>query len=361
MAIKIIAEIGVNHNGSLEIAKQLVDVAADAGADFVKFQTWKAERHVSRNAEKAAYQMKTTDRSESQLEMIKRLELSPEMHVELLQYAKEKEVQFLSTPFDMGSIDYLVSLGLTTLKIGSSEVTNAPYLVKIARTGCDLILSTGMSSLEDVETALGAIAFGLTRRTEQPSVEKFREALESPDAQELLARKVSLLHCTTSYPAPSESVNLKAMCALHEKFGIPVGYSDHTEGLAVSVAAAALGASIIEKHCTLDRHLPGPDHQASIEPSELVELVRQVRSVESALGDGAKKPSAAEMDIIPIARRSLVAAGSIRKGELFTEDNVTIKRPGTGVSPLLYWEILGKPANRDYEEDELLDNILKVR
>lgn len=350
----VIAEAGVNHNGSLDMALELVDAAASSGADAVKFQTFKSEAVISRHAEKADYQKNTTGSRESQLEMVKKLELDLAAHRRLVERCRQRGIEFLSTPFDLESVDLLVKeLQVPTLKISSGEITNAPLLLKIARTGKPVILSTGMSSLADIEEALGVLAFGY-RGGEAPGVEAFAESYFSDEGQGLLKQKVTLLHCTTEYPAPFGDVNLRAMETLRAAFGLRVGYSDHTEGIAVSIAAAALGACILEKHFTLDRSLPGPDHKASLEPGELEQMVRSVRQVEKALGTGRKIPAASELKNKAIARKSLVALRAIRAGEIFSEENLTAKRPGNGVSPMDYWAYLGKVAERDYGEDETL-------
>lgn len=352
-SVYIIAEAGVNHNGSVDMAKQLIDAAAASGADAVKFQTFKAERLVSRFAQKAEYQKRTTDAEESQFAMIKRLELDLETHRVLQQYCRESAIEFLSTPFDTDSVDLLVQLGISRLKIPSGEITNAPLLLKAARTGLPVILSTGMSTLGDVEQALAVLAFGYAGSGE-PSRRAFAGAYASRDAQEQLQSHVTLLHCTTEYPAPFADVNLRAMDTMRDAFGLPVGYSDHTEGIAVPVAAAARGAQLIEKHFTLDRTLPGPDHKASLEPEELTAMVRSIRQVEQALGSPLKAPAVSEVKNMDIARKSLVAARNIGAGETFTEENLAVKRPGSGRSPMQYWEILGTTAGREYHEDETI-------
>ena len=354
--VYIIAEAGVNHNGSLEMAISLIDVAAKAGADAVKFQTFKAENLVSRNAEKADYQKKTTDKDESQFEMIKKLELDLAAHQVLIQHCQKLEIQFLSTPFDLESLSLLVNiLDLPLIKIASGEITNAPFLLKIAQFGKPIILSTGMSTLGEVEQALGVLAFGYLHRPERPSIQAFQRAWCSLEGQQILIRNVTLLHCTTEYPAPYSNVNLKAMDTLKYAFGLPVGFSDHTPGIAIPLVAVARGAVLIEKHFTLDKNLPGPDHQASLEPNELCGMVEGIRAIEMSLGDGVKVPSPVEMKNIPVARKSLVAAKTIQKGEIFTEDNLTTKRPGTGKSPIHYWEWLGKKAERGYLSDEVIE------
>lgn len=356
MSVYIIAEAGVNHNGSPDMALQLVDVAAEAGADAVKFQTFKADSLVSKSAPKASYQKETTNWAETQHEMLRRLELTPSAHEALLERCRERGIDFLSSPFDRASLDFLVcDLRLKTIKLGSGEVTNGPLLLQAARHSADVILSTGMSTLGEVETALSCLAFGYIGDDKPPSLEAFVAAYASPEGQDALRRKVTLLHCTTEYPAPFADVNLLSMLTMRDAFGLKVGYSDHTEGIAVSVAAAALGASVIEKHFTLDRMLPGPDHRASLEPDELSILVRSVRQVEAALGHGVKAPSPSEWENRLIVRKSLVASRPIQKGEPFRAANVTCKRPGGGLSPFGYWSILGRTADRNYGEDEPLE------
>lgn len=353
----IIAEAGVNHNGSLDMAKQLIDVAAEAGADAVKFQTFKAEQVVSRHALKAEYQQRTTDSRESQLDMIRKLELSESAHIVLISHARYVGIEFLSTPFDSTSLAFLVDgLGLSTIKIPSGEITNAPFLIEIARRAKRVILSTGMSTLGDVETALGVLAFGFGEPDAYPSLPAFEKAYCSVAGRQALKDKVRLLHCTTEYPAPFADVNLRAMGTLQQAFGLPVGYSDHTSGIAIPLAAVALGAVVIEKHFTLDRNLPGPDHKASLEPDELKRMVRSIREVESALGSPIKQPAASEMKNRPVARKSLVASKDIRKGEFFTQENLAVKRPGDGLSPIHYWECLGRIADRDYGQDDQIQS-----
>ena len=352
----LIAEAGVNHNGSLDRALALIDAAVAAGADSVKFQTFKAEAVISRHAVKAEYQIQTTGAGETQLEMAKKLELDSEAHKILFEHCRKRSIQFLSTPFDLGSIDFLADhLDVPILKIPSGEVTNAPFLLKIARTGKPLIFSTGMSTLEEVRLALGVLAFGYTKPAgAKPSPEAFDSAYRSAEGQTVLSQRVTLLHCTTEYPAPFEDVNLRAMDTLKEAFNLKVGLSDHSRGIHVAIAAVARGAAVIEKHFTLDRNLPGPDHQASLEPEELAAMVRAIREVELSLGSGEKKPAASELKNLPIARRSLVAAKAIQAGEKFSEENLTIKRPGVGVSPMNYWKFIGKKSTRDYQPDELI-------
>jgi len=348
----VIAEAGVNHNGSLDLGKKLIDVAAESGADAVKFQTFKANRMIGRHAAKAEYQKETTGFTESQFEMLRRLELDEAGHSALIDHTRQCGITFLSTPFDSESVDFLVNqLDLPIIKIPSGEVTNGPLLLKIGQTGRRVILSTGMSTLEEVELALGALAFGYLGCI-GPSPEGFRRVLAEGHAA--LRERVSLLHCTSEYPAPYEEVNLRAMDTLGHAFGLPVGLSDHSLGIAVPIAAVARGATIIEKHFTTDRKLPGPDHRASLEPAELKSMVEAIRQIEAALGDGRKAPTAGESKNALVARKSLVAACKIRKGELLDGQNITAKRPGGGISPMEYWSSLGRPADRDYEPDDLL-------
>ncbi|MEW6055181.1 MAG: N-acetylneuraminate synthase [Bdellovibrionota bacterium] len=349
----IIAEAGVNHNGSEDLAIQLIDAAAEAGADAVKFQTFKSAALVSKSAKQAEYQTKNTGVAESQFEMLKRLELAPSVYRNLLKYARAKGIGFLSTPFDVESADFLTNdLHLDLLKIGSGDITNAPLLLSVAHTGKPVILSTGMSSLSEIETALGVIAFGYLKIQRKPSLAAFQEAFHSQTGKEALAAKVTLLHCVSEYPADWSEANLKAISTLRDVFGLSTGYSDHTMGLSAPVAAVALGATVIEKHFTLDKRLPGPDHLCSLEPHELKLMVQMIRQVEASLGTGEKQASRSEEKNKPVVRRSLVAATAIRKGEVFSEKNLTSKRPGDGVSPVFYWDWLGKIAERDFKEDE---------
>ena len=330
----IIAEAGVNHNGSLELAKQLVKKAYEAGVDYVKFQTFKSEKVVSKNAKKADYQIENTGKKEeSQLEMVKKLELSYDDHQVLIDYCNELGIKFFSTAFDFDSIDYLHSLGLGLWKIPSGEVTNYPFLKRIAAYNEKTILSTGMCDMVDVRAAVEAL---------------YKNGLSKDN--------LILLHCNTEYPTPFEDVNLKAMDALCEEFGVEVGYSDHTKGIEVPIAAVALGATVIEKHFTLDRNMEGPDHKASLEPDELKAMVSAIRNIEKAVGgDGTKHVSESERKNIAIARKSIMAACDIRKGELLTEENLTVKRPGTGISPMRWEEVIGTKAIRDFAEDEIIE------
>ena len=331
MSVFIIAEAGVNHNGSIELAYKLIDVASASGADAVKFQTFKAENLVSKNAQKAEYQKKATNQSESQFNMLKKLELDANTHKKLINYCKKKDIVFLSTPFDHESIDLLNELGLQIFKIPSGEITNLTYLRHIGSLRKEVILSTGMSTLKEIEEALIILTSAGTPK-----------------------ENITILHANTMYPTPMEDVNLRAMRTIQNKFDVAVGYSDHTLGIEVDIAAVAMGATIIEKHFTIDKTMDGPDHKSSIDPEELKAMVSSIRNIEKALGSSIKKPSKSEKPNIIMARKSIVARKSIKKGELFTEKNITIKRPGIGISPMKWDTILGKVAERDYQIDDLL-------
>jgi N,N'-diacetyllegionaminate synthase len=331
MSVFIIAEAGVNHNGSIELAKQLIDVASNSGADAVKFQTFKAENLVSKNAQKAEYQKKTTDISESQFDMIKKLELDVNTHKELMAYCQEKNIMFLSTPFDHDSIDFLNELGLKIFKIPSGDITNFPYLKRVGALGKQVILSTGMSTLKEVGDALTILVGTGTQKA-----------------------NITVLHANTMYPTPMEDVNLNAMLAIQEEFGVAIGYSDHTLGIEVDIAAVAMGASIIEKHLTLDKTMEGPDHKASLEPEELKDMVVAIRNIENALGSYEKKPSPSEIVNMDVARKSIVASCIIKKGELLSDKNLIAKRPGTGLSPMKWDAVIGTKATKNYQEDELI-------
>ena len=327
----IIAEAGVNHNGDLDLAKQLINAAADAGADLVKFQTFNANRQVTRTAKKADYQTQTTSSTESQHAMLRRLELTEEMHHQLIAHCATQNIGFLSTGFDIESVDLLVSLGQECFKIPSGEITNLPYLRHIGQLGKTVILSTGMATLGEIEAAIEVL-----------------EQTGTPRA------KVTVLHCTTEYPTPMNEVNLRAMQSIHAAFDVAVGYSDHTEGIEIAIAAVAMGASVIEKHFTLDRTFPGPDHQASLEPAELKAMVTAIRNIEIALGDGIKRLTPSEARNKPVARKSLVASQAISIGEIFTAENLTTKRPGTGISPMRWDELVGQASQKNYNEDDLI-------
>jgi len=328
----IIAEAGVNHNGFLAIAKKLVDSASDAGADAIKFQTFNAEKMVSIYAPKAEYQKKTTGTNESQLEMLRKLELDENAHKELFDYCKQKNILFMSTPFDLESISLLNKLGLEIFKIPSGEITNLPYLREIGSLKKRVILSTGMAEMEEIKNAVDIIT-------------------ESGTPKE----NITVLHCNTEYPSPYEDVNLLAMLTIKEVFNVHIGYSDHTIGIEIPIAATALGATIIEKHFTLDKNMEGPDHKASLDPDELTVMVRSIRNIEKALGNGIKKPSPSELKNRVIARKSIVAYKDIIQGEVFSCENLTVKRPGTGINPMKWDSILGKTARRDFKKDEVIE------
>ncbi len=329
----IIAEAGVNHNGSIELAKKLIDAAAEAGVDYVKFQTFDAKKLASKNAKKADYQTRNMGgEAGSQLDMLSKLELSPTDHYELLEYCKKKDIAFFSTAFDMQSLEFLASLNLGLWKIPSGEITNYPYLRRIAQTKNPIILSTGMSNMEDIQNAIKAL-------------------IDNGASKE----DITVLHCNTEYPTPMTDVNLKAMNTIAKDLNVSVGYSDHTLGIEVPIAAVALGATVIEKHFTLDRNLEGPDHKASLEPEELKAMVKAIRNIELALGSEEKNVTESEQKNIAIARKSIVAAKAIKKGDILTEENITVKRPGTGISPMKWNEVIGMPAVKDFSEDDLIE------
>jgi N-acetylneuraminate synthase len=354
--VTIIAEAGVNHDGSLARARELVDAAAAAaaGADIVKFQTFRADRIATRKVGKAGYQQRTTAAAESQHAMLSRLELDEAAHDDLVAYCGKRGIAFLSTPFDLPSVDLLTGrFGLRRLKISSGDLTNGPLLLHAARSGAAIILSTGMSTLGEIEAALGVLAFGMAAPADTPAGHAaFAVAYAGAAGQQALRSRVTLLHCTSQYPTPAEAVNLRAMDTLSSAFGLPVGYSDHTLGIAIAIAAAARGASMIEKHFTLDRTLPGPDHKASLEPDELARMVAGIREIEAALGSRLKAPAACELETRSVARKCLVAAVPIRRGERFTPENVDTKRAEGGVSAMRYWEAIAEVADRDYAADE---------
>jgi len=352
----IIAEAGVNHNGSLKIAKELVRAAKQAGADAVKFQTFKTENLVTKHAKQANYQIENLGEATSQFSMLKKLELTYEEFQELQLFAKEEQIQFLSTAFDFESIDFLVDqLSLPIIKIPSGEVTNTPFLHYVASKGKPMILSTGMATIEEIHEALAFIAYGLARPEEKVVLEDVVNFYRTTEAKELLLSYVTLLHCTTQYPAPIDSINLKAMNEMENIFQLPIGLSDHSEGIMIPVAAVALGAKVIEKHFTLDKTLEGPDHVSSLNPDELSEMVKKIREIEIALGDGIKTPTETELKNSIAARKSLVAKTAIKAGDVFTIENLTVKRPGGGQAPSRYWTYIGQKAVKSYEEDELID------
>lgn len=351
----VIAEAGVNHNGSPELAMRLVDVAAEAGADAVKFQSFRADKLVGRAAPRAEYQKRNQPGEGSQHDMLRKLELSEQVQRELCARAGSRGIEFMSSPFDAESVDFLASaIQVKRLKIGSGEITNAPLLLHAARTGLPLILSTGMSTLDEVEAALGVLAFGYADAVSPPATSAFHAAYQSAAGRGALREKVSLLHCTSEYPAPAHEINLRAMDTLRDTFGLPTGFSDHSDGIAAAIAAAARGAVIVEKHYTLDRSMPGPDHKASLEPAELAQMVASIRIASAALGTAHKAPAPSELGNRAVARRSLVAARDIRKGEKFSAADIAVKRPGGGVSPMQFWDWVGRTAERDYGKDDPL-------
>lgn len=328
----VIAEAGVNHNGDMELARRLIDAAIEAGANVVKFQTFQSSQLVTMHAEQAAYQQQALGTSEGQLAMLQRLELQPAQHDELIAYCNQRNIEFLSTAFDLSSIELLASLRLKRWKVPSGEITNLPYLRRIGSQMQPIILSTGMSNLGEIEAALAVLEQAGTSRSQ-----------------------ITVMHCTTEYPAPPDEVNLEALNTIAKAFGVAVGYSDHTDGLAVPIAAVAIGASVIEKHLTLDRNLAGPDHKASLEPDQFAAMVRGIRTIEMALGDGIKRPTMSEIDNIKIVRKSLVASKKIQAGEPFTTDNLTAKRPGTGISPMCWDEWIGRKASKNFSVDEMIE------
>ena len=331
MSVYIIAEAGVNHNGSLDLAKRLIDVASQVGADAVKFQTFKAKHLVAKDAQKAQYQKENSGTNESQFQMLQKLELDVQTHKELIAYANTKNITFLSTPFDLESVDLLDELGLKIFKIPSAEITNFPYLHKIGSLNKQIVLSTGMATMQEIAESLQVLINAGTKK-----------------------KNITVLHANTMYPTPMQDVNLNAMLSIAKEFDIAYGYSDHTLGIEVDIAAVALGASVIEKHFTLDKTMQGPDHKASLEPEELTNMVSAIRNIEKALGSFKKVPSPSETPNIQVARKSIVAATTIKKGDIFTEKNLTTKRPATGMSPMKWKEVLGTSAQKDYEEDEAL-------
>ena len=330
--VLIIGEAGVNHNGDLNIARKLIDVAVEAGVDMVKFQTFITEEGITGNAEKAKYQLSATDKKETQFEMLKKLELDREAHEELIRHCNHKGIRFLSTAFDHPSIDLLNELNIPLYKVPSGEITNLPYLRHIGRMGKPVILSTGMATLKEVEDAINVL-----RESGTPKGE------------------ITVLHCNTSYPTPMEDVNLKGMLTIRDELEVKVGYSDHTLGIEIPIASVAMGASVIEKHFTLDRGMEGPDHKASLDPCELKAMVNAIRNIENALGDGVKRPSSSEMKNKSMARKSIVAARDILEGEIFTKEDLVVKRPGTGISPMKWDEIIGTIAQRDFSKDEAIE------
>lgn len=351
----IIAEAGVNHNGSFFLAKQLVDVAKQAGVDAVKFQTFKVENLVTKSAQQADYQVENIGETTSQYQMLKDLELSFEEFKDLKQYCDEKKIHFLSTPFDFESVDFLVDeLNMDIVKIPSGELTNLPFLHYIATKQKKMIISTGMATIEEIHEALSFIAYGLGLPNEDVIYENVQAYYKKESTKQLLEKYVTILHCTTEYPAPFDSINLLAMHDIANKTGLEIGFSDHSQGIAVPIAAVAQGATIIEKHFTLDKTMPGPDHIASLNPNELTEMTLAIRQIEKALGNGQKAPAAVELKNKAVARKSLVALKPIKAGEKFTKENLGVKRPGSGIHPNLYWAYLNQKAKNCYGEDELI-------
>lgn len=354
-ATLIIAEAGVNHNGSLATARALIDAAAEAGADLVKFQSFQADALVTAKADKADYQRENTGSGGSQAEMLRALEIDAVGHHALAEHCRARGIGFFSTAFDFASLELLAAMELPFVKVPSGDISFGPMLLRMARLGKPVLLSTGMSDLADIEAALAVLAFGFTRDGEPAGRSDLEAAYASEEGKAALQRQVTILHCVTEYPCPPEDVNLRAMDAIAEAFGLAVGYSDHSLGIAVPIAAVARGARVIEKHLTLDRTMPGPDHAASLEPDEFKAMVAGIRAVERALGVREKRPNEAEMSNRTVARRSLVAARPIRRGETITAEMIACKRPAVGLSPLGYWDLLGRQAGRDYAADEALD------
>lgn len=353
----VIAEAGVNHNGSMDMATELVRASASSGADAVKFQAFRASETISASAPKAAYQLATTPAGESQLDMAKRLELPVSAFAELSVVARECGIEFMASAFDVGSVKMLASLGCRSIKVASGEITNARLLLEVARTPCNVILSTGMSRLADVEEALGVLAFGMNGGM-APSRAAFSEAFEHDASFARLRERVTLLHCTTEYPAPSLSINLNAIETMHQAFGLPVGFSDHSEGWVAAVASAARGATMLEKHITLDRTLPGPDHSASLDQAQFEEMTRAIRDAEDMLGSGRKAIAEVERANAQLVRKRLEAACDIRRGDVIVESMLAARRPARGLSAMWWFDVCGRPANRDYQAGEPLDSVL---
>jgi len=354
----VIAEAGVNHNGDIKLAKKLIEVASKANADAIKFQTFKSNKLVSKFAPKAEYQIKNTKNTGNQLKMLKKLELNYEDFYILREYCRKKKIDFITTAFDLESLDFIVNkLKVNILKIPSGEITNLPYILKCALSGLDIILSTGMSNLKEIKVALGVIAFGYINSKNlkhKPTLKNFKKAFMSKKGKQIIKNKVTVLHCSTEYPVPIEDINLNAMLKIAKVLDVDVGYSDHSKGITVPIIATSIGAKIIEKHFTLDKKMKGPDHKASLDPDELKNMVNEIKKVKIIKGIHEKKPYKSEQKNMIIARKSLVANKKIKKGEYFTENNLVIKRPGSGISPYKYWQILGKIAKKNYEKDELI-------
>ncbi|QGM31026.1 N-acetylneuraminate synthase [Bacillus sp. N3536] len=355
-SIFIIAEAGVNHNGSIELAKELVNKAKESGADAVKFQTFKAENLVIRDAKQADYQVTNLGEATTQYDMLKELELSFEDFKRLKEYCDSLNIEFLSTPFDIESVDFLIDeLQMRIVKIPSGELTNTPFLHYVATKQKKIIISTGMATMDEIHEALSYLAFGLSKPYEEVKIDKVNSFYKTKEAMEKLQQFVTVLHCTTEYPAPYKTINLNAMKQLENDLQLPIGLSDHSEGIAVPIAAVGAGAKLIEKHFTIDRQLPGPDHLASLEPNELFEMIKNIRNVEQALGSGVKAPTSVELSNRNAARKSLVASKDIKKDDLLTNENIMVKRPGTGLNPSFYWSLIGTKAKKSYKKDDLID------
>ncbi len=354
--VLIIAEAGVNHNGSIDTAIKLIDAAVDAGADIIKFQTFKADNLVTKSVQKAKYQLNNDlGNSNTQYEMLKRLELSDHHHYQIAEYCEKNKIQFLSTAFDSDSLNFLTEkMNINLIKVPSGEITNYPFLLEISKKNLPIILSTGMTNMGEIELALGVIAFGLMGLKSKPTKDNFLTALYSNVGYELLNKYVTLLHCTSEYPAPFSEINLKAIDTMKYSFLLNVGYSDHSQGISIPIAAVARGACIIEKHFTLNKNLPGPDHKASLEPDELKRMIKSIREVELALGSGRKIPTSSEFNNKNIVRKVLVASDEIKKGDIFNENNISIKRSGNGLNPIKYWDVIGKISNKKFLKDEVI-------
>lgn len=350
----VIAEAGVNHNGCLNLAKKLVDAAAQAGADAVKFQAFKPDQLASPDVKKAEYQLQRTERSESQLEMLRRLQLDEEAHLVVMDYAKTRGIEFLSSPFDIQSLDMLLSMRISRIKIPSGEITNGPLLWRIGRARCPIIISTGMSDIHDIQMALDLLSYAALNEGFPSSRHSFKDYRTCSTASKWLRESLTLLHCTSEYPTPYCDVNLRAMQHLEQHFGVSVGLSDHSRGISVPIAAVAIGASVLEKHITLGKNMEGPDHAASLEPYEFSEMVRRIREVEESLGVARKEPTVSEIATRKVVRKRLVAASSIAEGQILTSENLTSRRVSRGISPMYYWDLLGKEAPKDYGLGESL-------
>ncbi len=355
MKTYIIAEAGVNHNGSFDMAKQLIDVAIESGAHAVKFQTFLSEEVIAKDTPKCGYQIEQTGSDESQLEMIQKLQLSFDQKRELFEYGRSKGIEVLSTPFDLQSLEFLLDLKMSRIKIASGEITNPLLLLNAGKSQKPVILSTGMSTLKDIQTALEILVFGYLNNGDEPSYENFTKAFCTAEGQDLLKEKVTILHCTTNYPAPYDELNLNVIETMQKAFRVDVGYSDHSKGFLASCIAVSKGATIVEKHFTLDNDLPGPDHKASLNPQDLKDLVINIKKTEEMLGRSEKIPSHGELETAALVRRSIVAGGDISEGEVFTEENLKLKRPGTGLGPENYFDLIGKESKKTYKLDDFIN------